>query len=292
MLKDINWAQVNSWISSQGFKIAIILIIASLFRRFGMVILHKIISQSINHSERFENERDRKLRTATLVSLIGSILKIIVWAVATLLILGELGILKLLAPMLAGALAVGGVLSLMIGFGIQTFVKDFISGIFIVSENQYRVGDVVSLTASAGGAIEGAVTQITLRTTIIRDNDGTIHFVPNGNITRAANLTLDYAKVNLEVNVPSNVDFNSLKKAVDVMGQELQNDESWHKYLIQAPYYHGVQKFTQDHVVIEVRAKTVPAEQWRVASEIQERLVILLSKNKNFAESKKDSKKK
>lgn len=283
------WELTQSWMFDHGWKIALLLFTATVLRRFGKVFMSKLIHRSILHSDRFENERDRKLREATLVSLMGSILKIVMWFVISLLILSELGVLRMLAPVLASALAVGGVLSLLLGFGIQTFVKDFISGIFIVAENQYRVGDVVSLSG-AGGEIEGTVTQITLRTTVIRDNDGSIHFIPNGNITRAANQTLDYAKVNVELTFPLSADFTEAEKAIGALGLMMSKEDLWHKSILQAPYYHGVQTFDNDHVTVEVRAKTVPAEQWRVSSELKKRLAKLVSDH-NFFDSKVHKKK-
>ncbi|MFO0971102.1 MAG: mechanosensitive ion channel [Candidatus Saccharimonadales bacterium] len=282
-------ASIRNWSLDHGWRIVLILFAASVVRRFGEAFLGKLIQRSIQHSERFENDRDRKLRADTLISLIGSIIKVIIWIVIALLVLSELGVLRALAPILAGALAVGGVLSLLLGFGIQTFVKDFISGIFIVVENQYRVGDVVSLTAT-GGDIEGTVIRITLRTTVLRDNDGAIHFVPNGNINRAANQTLDYAKVNIELTLPLNADFDKAEREIAALGLAMGHEDLWQGSIVQAPYYHGVQTFDKDHVTVEVRAKTIPAEQWRISSELQKRLAKLVSNEDFFTPKKKPSK--
>lgn len=272
----------QSWLLDHGWRIGLILIAANIARRFGKTFISNIINRSIKHSERFENERDRKLRADTLIGLISSLMKVAIWLIVTPLILSELGVLRLLAPALAGTLAVGGVLSLLLGFGIQTFVKDFISGMFIVTENQYRVGDFVSIMASVGGLIEGTVVRITLRTTVLRDLDGSIHFIPNGNIARVANQTLDYAKVNIELTLPISADFNAAEEAIGALGITMNKEETWQKALIQAPYYHGVQTFDNDHVTVEVRAKTSPAEQWRVSSELQKRLAKLISDNDFF----------
>ncbi len=285
MNNDAIFDALQSWALDHGWKIILILLVASIVRRFGEAFLGKLIQRSVQHSERFENDRDRKLRADTLVSLIGSVMKVLSWLVIALLVLSELGVLKVIAPILAGALAVGGVLSLLLGFGIQTFVKDFISGIFIVVENQYRVGDVVSLTAT-GGDVIGTVIRITLRTTVLRDNDGAIHFIPNGNINRAANQTLDYAKVNVELTLPLNANFDKAEREIAALGLTMGHEELWQRSIVQAPYYHGVQTFDNDHVTVEVRAKTVPAEQWRVSSELQKRLAKLVSDHDFFVAKK------
>jgi small conductance mechanosensitive channel len=121
---------------------------------------------------------------------------------------------------------------------------------------------------------------------VLRDNDGSIHFIPNGNIARAANQTLDYAKVNIEVALPIEADLDKAEKEISALGIAMSKEDLWHHTLIQAPFYHGVQKFDKDVITIEVRAKTIPAEQWRVSSELQKRLAAMVSSNKSFEKKK------
>lgn len=280
---------IKLWTLDHGWRIVIILIVASIMRRFGVLFISRVVSHSIETSERFENQRDKTLRSDTLVGLINSVMKIATYLIVGLLVLSELNILELVAPLLAGA----GVLSLLIGFGIQTFVKDFISGMFIVAENQYRVGDVVAITAAVGGgSVEGTVLRITLRTTVIRDYDGAIHFIPNGNIARAANQTLDYAKVNIEVAVPAEADLDAVEHAINTLGVTMQKESAWQPSLIEAPVYHGVQAIEKEQLVIEVRAKTTPTQQWRVSSEVRKRVNALLQKNDHFVSKKRSRAKK
>lgn len=288
MNTEVLWIASKSWFLSHGWRVLLIIIIASLIRRFGMLFLNRTISHSVENSSRFENKRDRTLRTDTLIGLTDSVAKIATYIIIGLLILSELGVLKLVAPLLAGA----GVLSLLLGFGIQAFVKDFISGIFIVAENQYRVGDVVQINGIAGvGTVEGTVVRITLRTTVLRDGDGSIHFIPNGYIARAANQTLDYAKININLTLPISADFTAAEKEINSLGINMNKEDVWSRNIIQAPYYHGVKSFDSDNVIIEVRAKTSPAEQWRVASELRKRLAMLLNTQGFFDTSNKATKK-
>lgn len=285
---DVAWAATHSWMLDHGWRILLIMLGTSLVRRLGVFLLGRVISKSIDHSERFESKRDRKLRANTLTGMYGSIIKFLTWTAMILLIMRELNLFSFFAPLFGQAVVV----SLVIGFGIQTFVKDFISGLFIVADNQYRVGDYVSVTLNVGGSVEGSVIRITLRTTVIRDQDGAIHFVPNGNIIRSANLTLDYAKINVEVAMPLGADFAKAEEEVNQLGQEMVHEEAWKNTLLEAPYYHGVQTFDNDHVTIEVRAKTRPDEQWRVSSELQRRLAELVSKNDHFEKKAKKAGKK
>ena len=275
---DLIFAAVQSWFMDHGWRILLIILVAHIIQRFGAAFFGRIITSGVESSERFENARDRKLRADTLTSLIGSITKVLTWVVASVMVLSELGVVAYLAPLFGSAVAI----SLVLGFGIQAFVKDFISGIFIVADNQYRVGDFVAITSNVGGDVEGAVVRITLRTTVLRDTEGAIHFIPNGNIARAANQTLDYSKINIELTFPLTADFDAAEKAVGALGIAMSKEDIWHSSLIQAPYYHGVQTFDNDHVTVEVRAKTIPAEQWRVSSEIRKRLAELVSSNDYF----------
>lgn len=281
------WTATQSWLFDHGWKIILIIIAASAIRRFGMIFIARVINRSVKNSDRFETNRDRTLRANTLISLISSILKIIAWLIVGLLAASELNILKALTPLLAGA----GVVSLIIGFGTQTFIKDFVSGIFIVAENQYRVGDVVEIGGGVGiGLVEGTVTRISMRTTTIRDNDGAIHVIPNGGIMRAANKTLDSAKINIEVELPIEANVEAFERAVNGLGQAMSAETTWKERILESPHYHGVQKFDEKTLTIEVRAKTVPAEQWHATSELNRRLARLVSSHKFFV-SKTPSKK-
>ncbi len=283
------WEVIQSWLANHGWTILITLIVAYVVHRFGKMFISRAIHHGIDSSSRFETKRDRDLRAQTLVGLFSSILRIGVWVVTAFIIFSELNLLIYLAPFIAGA----GVLSLLLSFGIQTFVKDFISGIFIVAENQYRVGDVVTATTLVGGSVEGTVTRITMRTTVLRDNDGAIHFIPNGNIARAANQTLDYSKINIELNLPLSIDFTTAERSINQLGRVMSQEEAWQRSIIQAPYYHGVQSLDGEQVIIEIRAKTTPTDQWRVSSELRQRLAKLLDKESSFSkktEAKKSSK--
>lgn len=279
MTFDTTLEVLRLWFLDHGWRIIIILLVAILVRRFGVALLTRLVNHSVEASERFENARDRKLRIETVRSLMSSVVNALTGIAATVMILSELGAFAYFAPLFGSAVAV----SLILGFGLQAFVKDFISGIFIVGENQYRVGDVVHIYPSVGGGeFEGTVIRISLRTTLIRDNDGAIHFIPNGNIARVANQTLDYAKVNVEVPLPLSADLDKVEKEVGALGIAMSKEDLWHRALVQAPFYHGVQQFDHERIVVEVRAKTIPAEQWRVSSELQKRLVKLVESHNHF----------
>lgn len=285
---DALYSVLNSWFSDHGWRILVIIVAGIAVRKFSMIFISRVIAGSISGSDRYETKRDRKLREQTLIGLFDSILRIAIWIIVLILVMRELNALQALTPFLAGA----GVMSVIIGLGTQTFIKDFVSGLFIVGENQYRVGDVVEIGGGVGvGTIEGTVTRISTRTTTLRDVDGALHVIPNGGIMRAANKTLDSAKINIEVELPLAADIDGFEHSVNHLGQTMTQEEVWQKRILESPHFHGVQKFDQDSILVEVRAKTVPAEQWHVSSELKKRLARLVYEANLFAPKKKSGKK-
>ncbi len=124
------WEAFASWMGDHGWRILVIFFIANFIRKFGAIFVGRLIGRNVEHSGRFENQRDRTLRIDTLKGLVDSILKAFTWFAVVLLVLSELNVLSFIAPLLAGA----GILSLLVGFGMQTFVKDVISGVLVVAE--------------------------------------------------------------------------------------------------------------------------------------------------------------
>lgn len=160
-----------SWLLSSGIKVIIILIAAALINRLFKVFLKKAISKQIEG--RVDGEKRK--RAETLISVFGGTIKFVVWIIALLMILPEFGVN--IAPILAGL----GLLGLAVGMAARDIISDFISGLFILLENQYHVGDKVKIAG-----IEGQVKEITLRRTIIKDEAGLLHSIPNGQIKAVA----------------------------------------------------------------------------------------------------------
>ena len=180
---------------------------------------------------------------------------------ATLMILQEVGIT--LGPLLATA----GVAGLAIGFGAQTLVKDVISGIFILFENQFLLGDVIE-TANVSGAVE----EINLRTTVLRDVHGVVHIVPNGEIRVLSNKTKGWSRAVLEVGVGYNEDIDRTIEVLREVCADLYNDPEFGALLLEEPTVPGVEAFGESAVMIRVMARTVPLKQWDVAREFRKRI--------------------
>jgi small-conductance mechanosensitive channel len=202
-------------------------------------------------------------RTRTLLSLLRSVGLVIIGVMTIFMVLGALGVE--LAPLLAGA----GVVGLAVSFGAQSLVKDVISGLFMLFENQFGVGDVIRIEG-----VSGAVEKMTLRVVVLRDVHGVVHIVPNGQITKVSNLTRSWARVVLEVGVAYREDPDRVMDVLRDVGHEMYTDPAWQPVLLEPVEVPGIEAFGESSVNIRVMAKTLPLKQWDVARELRRRIKI------------------
>lgn len=200
-------------------------------------------------------------RTRTLIGLLRSVGRVVIFIIFLFMFLSAIGLD--LGPLLAGA----GVVGLAISFGAQSLVKDVISGLFILIENQFGVGDVIRI-----GSVSGAVERMTLRVVVLRDVHGVVHIVPNGEIKLVSNLTRTWARVVLDVGVAYKEDTDRVVAVMREVGRELWDDENWRPLLIEPVEVPGIESFTDSAVTIRITAKTLPLKQWDVARELRRRL--------------------
>jgi small conductance mechanosensitive channel len=191
----------------------------------------------------------------------------VIWLVALLIIISEFGIA--IAPIIAAA----GIIGIAFGFGAQYLIRDMIAGLFILLENQYRIGDVVDLTGTSG-----EVEKISLRTTVIRDFNGTVYHIPNGEIKKAANKTKDFARVNLNIGISYDADIEKVIKVVNDIGAKMFQDKEWSEKLNGAPYFAKINDFADSAVEIRIKAEVKPKEQWGVAAELRKRIKVTFDK--------------
>ncbi|HXH26779.1 MAG TPA: mechanosensitive ion channel domain-containing protein, partial [Candidatus Acidoferrum sp.] len=215
------WLMANLWA-----EIAIIIVAAYFVSGLGELLIRPIVHLGVQRRKSDIDESDVKKRRDTMVALLRTLLKVVAWTAALLYIVH---VSKIdLGPLLAGA----GLAGLAIGFGAQSIIKDFISGLFIIFENQYRVGDTVTL-----GNSTGVVEEITVRSTILRDFDGNVHFVPNGTIGEVVNKTLGFSKINLTIQVKPDTNIDRLTEIINKVGTDMNNDKTWAKSIIQPPQF-------------------------------------------------------
>jgi len=255
-------SQLTPWFFSHGLKIIAIIVVAYLALRFGKVFIEKIVRRAIAGDRYLSKEAERK-REDTLIRVFEGALKVIVWVTVILIVLSELNIN--IGPLLAGA----GIVGVALGFGAQYVVRDFLSGLFLILENQYRVGDVVCLDGTCGG-----VESINLRMTILRDLDGTVHHIPNGQIAKAANLSKKFARVNLSVGLSYNSNLEKAIKVINRVGRELAKDSDWKDKITKAPQFLRVDDFADSAIMVKILGETKPLQQWDVTGELRKRLKI------------------
>ncbi len=195
-------------------------------------------------------------RVDTLGRVFRYVAAVAIGLIAGMLILSELGIS--IAPILGAA----GVVGLAVGFGAQSLVKDFFSGFFILLENQVRLGDVVQV-----GGKTGLVEEVTLRFVRLRDYDGNVHFVPNGEISIVSNYTLDFAQSVIDLGVAYREDVDEALKVMRAVADELQADPAFAPKFLSPVEMVGVERWDDSAVILRCRFKVVPIEQWSVRRE-------------------------
>jgi small-conductance mechanosensitive channel len=250
---------ITSWLTTSGIKVLGILIV--------LIILSQMSRWIVKWLERFVPEKDSlqaaeaKKRAQTLGNILRHALLIVICFIALMMILGELGIQ--LGPLLATA----GIGALAVGFGAQSLVKDVISGFFIILENQYRIGDVIEVAG-----VSGLVESVSLRKTVLRDLEGKVHTVPNGEIKVVSNLSKEWSRVVLDIGISYREEIDPIIDLLTQIGKELEAEEPYKRAILEPAQILGVERFGESQLVIRMIVKTMPLKQWEVGRELRRRI--------------------
>ena len=254
--------KIMPWLLSNGIKIVVIAVVAYLLN----VILSRIIIRTVRIAvvrDEMMSEEAEKKREDTLIHIFNGALRIILVIVALMMILQEAGIK--IGPILAGA----GIVGVAVGFGGQYLIKDIITGLFMILENQYRIGDVVTIDGTSG-----LVQDISLRKTTLRDLDGTVHHINHGSITLVSNQSKDFARVNLEIGVGYDTNLDHVINVIDKTGEELAEDPDFKDMILSPPKFLRINDFADSAIIIKILGETKPLRQWEVTGELRKRLKI------------------
>lgn len=258
---------ILEWTKTHGLTVVLIILGALIFRAVLIRIVDRAIKKAIvSDGEKVSKEAEEK-REQTLIRIINGTLDVVIWLTAIMMILSEVGVS--VGPLIATA----GIAGVAVGFGGQYLIRDVISGLFIIIENQYRVGDVACFDSTCG-----LVEDISLRMTTLRDLDGVVHHVPHGEIKIVSNLSKGFARVNLNVGVAYEADLEHVIKVVNKVGQELSEDPDFKEMIISAPKFLRVDNFGDSSVDIKILGDTEPLKQWEVTGELRKRLKIAFDK--------------
>ncbi|MDN5893140.1 MAG: mechanosensitive ion channel family protein, partial [Nocardioides sp.] len=211
-------------------------------------------SQAVSASRRVQRAR-------TMGSLLKSVATSMIVAIVAMMIIDQLG--YNVGPLLASA----GILGVAVGFGAQALVRDFLSGIFMILEDQYGVGDYIDV-----GEANGTVEAVGLRVTRMRDTEGTVWYVRNGEILRVGNMSQNWARTVLDVAVAYAEDLTRVRRVLAEVAHDLWEDDEYRGVVIEEPQIWGVQSIDRDGVLIRVALKTAPQEQWGVGRELRQRI--------------------
>ena len=261
----VDWKQIfdvnvlAKWVFSNGIRVAAIVIGALIVTSLAKFVTRRIERAFQDDDPTTLSEKEK--RAATIGKVVRNLIRVVAWGVAALMILRELGID--IAPILAGV----GIAGIAVGFGAQSMVKDFLAGIFILLENQFRVGDVIE-TAGVSGAVE----RITLRATTLRDLRGNVHVVPNGAMSVVTNMTKQRSRIVLDIGVSYREDVDEVIEVLRVVGADLAADPKFREMITEPLEVLGVESLGDSAVVIRALFTTKPQQQWTVGREFRLRV--------------------
>jgi small conductance mechanosensitive channel len=243
---------------------------------FSAIIVTKLFSQSLARllartvrEDMFPTKVDRDRRLQTLNSITVAVVTFGVWAVAAIMILNTLGINT--APLLASA----GILTVALGFGAQSLVRDFVTGMFIIAENQYRIGDYIEIQN-----IKGTVKSITMRTTVVKDDAGSVFHIPNGSIVTTGNHTMGNNKISIVLSVAGDTNLEKLRDIINKTGLAQSKDQVQQEFITEPIHFSRIKDVAGAAVVVHIFGKVRAGKQVDVRSDFLFRLQSELTKHK------------
>ncbi len=268
-MDNFDFQPIFDWLSNNGVRVLISLIVAFLIDILSRLIFGNIIEKLITNNKIGDLGRsERKQRAKTVRNVFEKSITVIVIIAVIIVVLSEFGVM--VSSLLVGA----GVFGLVIGLGAQSIIKDFLNGFFILVENQYDIGDVVEIKK-----LVGTVTDFNFRRTVIRSLDGIEHTIPNGKIGIVSNRTKHWSKILLDIPVGYQSDIDKVMQIIDKVGKDLAEDKEFKELIIRPPHVLGLDDFGDSALIFKVLGKTKPLKQWKVKREFRKRLKQEFDKN-------------
>ena len=252
-------ADLTRWATESGARILLLILLAFAANRFAASVIRNAEHEIAEGDDLKTTERRKRLHTVGTTSR--RFFSILIWSAAILMILRELDVD--ITPVLTGA----GIIGLAVGFGAQTLVKDIISGIFLIAEDQIRLGDAADING-----IGGTVEEINLRTIVLRDVEGVVHTIANGDIRTLSNKSKDFSYYVIDIAAGYDDDTDRLVEVVRDVARELMQDPAYASSILEPLEVLGVDAFKATEVTLRFRIKTLPLKQWDVGRELRRRI--------------------
>lgn len=249
------------WVHMHGVRIAITIFLGLGVYLLMFFIVPRVIRHAIKARMKDQLDVEIRKRSKTLTRVLLNTFGIMIGLVVLFTILAEIEV------NIGPALASLGIVGLAVGFGAQSLVKDIINGLFILIENQYGIGDIVKIAG-----ISGLVEEINLRETILRDLDGVVHYIPNGEIKIASNLTKEFSRVNMNISVGYGEDLDHVINVINQVCNEMAQDPAWKAKLLKPPQVLRVDNLGDSGIDIKILGDTIPLAQWEVMGELRKRI--------------------
>ena len=256
-----------NWMQHSGVDILIAIIVGVIVYYVGKKLISRVTKSLIKSARHREwHKKDIEKRQKTLVQLFATIWRlIIIFSVSYAVLRAIFGdtISNTFAPLFASA----GIIGIAVGIGAQSLIRDFISGIFIISENQYRVGDVIDIEGASG-----TVERIGARSTVLRDTEGNVHYFPNGMVQHVINKTMGFSMARFTLLVQPSTDIDEVSDIIDEIGKQLAKEDSWKDKILDPPAFISLGEITGNSTEVIISGKTQPSDQWAVISEMRRRI--------------------
>jgi small conductance mechanosensitive channel len=267
------WSDLTEAIRTNFLPVLLIVVVAFIVFRLARIVVRGIVKTLLDRETTEGTAQELSAvevhkRIDTLDQLGSNVLRFFVIVIAGLMILGTLGLD--IGPAVAGL----GVVGIAVGFGAQTLVRDYLNGALILVENQFSKGDVIRVAGVAG-----TVEDFSLRRTTLRDLDGIVHTVPNGEIKVASNLTRVWARINQDVTVAHGTDIDRAIAVVDEVGKAMLADPVWKRRVLEAPHVERVESIGELGITLKILGSVRASEQWAAAGEFRKRLLAAFHEN-------------
>jgi small-conductance mechanosensitive channel len=264
------WTQILPFLRQEVVPVVVIVVAAYVAVRLARLFVHGIVKTLLDREATEGTAQELsavelKKRMDTLDGLGANILQFFIVAIAGLMLLGQIGLD--IGPAIAGL----GVVGIAVGFGAQSLVRDYLTGSLILIENQFAKGDIVQIAG-----VTGTVEDFTLRRTTLRDIDGVVHTVPNGEIKVASNQTRTWARINQDVTIAYGTDIDKATEIVDAVGREMAADPIWKRRVLEAPRVQRVESMDASGITLKILGSVRAADRWEASGDFRKRLLAAL----------------